>query len=88
MKKRIPDRWSQQYKSVSSQHASPLKRAIEEIAALEAERAKLHEDKDLLGPTLKDLQDCRKLTYEMAKRTHKLEEMLHQCREALAKRDR
>ena len=62
----IPQRWSQQYNSVSASPTShvALKTAIEEIGLLEAERAKLLEENELLEPSLKDLQECRKQNME------------------------
>ena len=88
MKNSIPDRWNKQYESVLSLRTSPLKRAIEEIAELEAERSKLREDSDLLDVTLKDLQDCRRSTYKLMTRTNSLEEMLRKCQNAVAKYDK
>jgi hypothetical protein len=90
-KKQIPERWSQDYTSVSTLHTLPekplhaLKTAIEEIWALEAERDRLLEDTSLLKTSLKDLQCCRIDNIRLLHQKYGLEDALQNCRERLLK---
>ena len=90
-KKPIPERWSQDYTSVSTLHKLPdkplhaLKTAIEEIWALETERDRLLQDASLLKASLKDLQACRKDNIKLLHQKHGLEDALQKCWERLTK---
>jgi hypothetical protein len=90
-KKPIPERWSQEYTSVSKLHTLPenplhaLKTAIEEIWTLEKERDRLLEDTTLLETSLTDLRTCRKDYMKLLNQKHSLEHALQQCRVTLEK---
>ena len=83
----IPDRWSQEYKSVSALRTEAplhaLKRAIEEIGALEVERDRLREDTSLLAISLEDLQRCRRDNTKLLRQRYGLEDALLKCRKRL-----
>jgi FtsZ-binding cell division protein ZapB len=88
--KRIPERWKEDYQSVTARRRLPeeplwaLKTAIEEIAILEVERDRLAEDASLLKTSLEDLQECRKNNIELLHERNGLGDELRRCRDHLA----